>query len=129
MKKSPLKFLNQIGAATSVVRGGGAPTGSFMPGLNSSFFRNGRGLIGGLKGMNSPFLPQADKPCDCGEEVTPDFEAQRINEIDQRILNPMETTMGGNIQPGVYNTTGFSNGMIDNANQIFNTPEERNKII
>ena len=120
MKKSPLKFLNQIGAATSAV----APTGSVIPGLNP-----GRGLIGGLRGMNSPFLPQADKPCDCGEEVTPDFEAQRINEIDQRILNPMETTMGGNIQPGVYNTTGFSNGMIDNANQIFNTPEERNKII
>tara|TARA_R100001443_G_scaffold83412_1_gene90242 strand:+ start:746 stop:1102 length:357 start_codon:yes stop_codon:yes gene_type:complete len=118
MKKSPLKL---IGAATSAVRGGGAPTGSFMPPKD--------GLIGGLRGMINPFIPQTDKPCDCGEEVTSDFEAQRINEIDQRILNPMETTMGGNIQPGVYNTTGFSNGMVDNANQIFNTPEERNKII
>ena len=48
---------------------------------------------------------------------------------NQRILNPMETTMRGNIQPGAYNATGFSNGMVNNANQIFNTSEERNKII
>ena len=73
--------------------------------------------------------PMTNEPCDCGEETTPNPEAQRINEIDQRILNPMETTMRGNIQPGAYNATGFSNGMVNNANQIFNTSEERNKII
>ena len=73
--------------------------------------------------------PMNNEPCNCGEEMTPNFEAQRINEIDQRILNPMETTMRGNIQPGAYNATGFSNAMVNNANQIFNTSEERNKII
>ncbi len=48
---------------------------------------------------------------------------------DEAILNPTETTMGGNIQPGAYNLTGFSEGTIDASNQMFNTPEERNKII
>ncbi len=48
---------------------------------------------------------------------------------DEAILNPVETQIGGNIQPGAYNLTGFSQGAVDASNQMFNTPEERNKII
>jgi hypothetical protein len=65
---------------------------------------------------------------DDAQPVT-DFAAQRTRERDQAILNPMDTSMIGNIQPNVYNQTGFSGGAMDVSNQMFNTPDERNKII
>tara|TARA_Y100000114_G_scaffold85591_1_gene79118 strand:+ start:756 stop:1079 length:324 start_codon:yes stop_codon:yes gene_type:complete len=52
-----------------------------------------------------------------------------IKSVQENIVNPPSSTMQGNIQPGAYNQTGFSTGAIDTADQVFNTPDERNKII
>lgn len=66
---------------------------------------------------------------DDAQPVT-DFAAQRTQERDEAILNPMDTNVIGSIQqPNAYNQTGFSSGAMGVSNQIFNTPEERNKII
>ena len=52
-----------------------------------------------------------------------------IKSVQENIINPPSSTMQGNIQPGAYNQTGFSSGAMDTADQVFNTPDERNKII
>ena len=52
-----------------------------------------------------------------------------LREVQNNLINPPSTEMTGNIQPGVYNQTGFSQGSVGTADQVFNTPEERNKII
>ena len=52
-----------------------------------------------------------------------------IKSVQENIVNPPSSTMQGNIQPGAYNQTGFSAGAMDTADQVFNTPDERNKII
>ncbi len=52
-----------------------------------------------------------------------------IKSVQENIVNPPSSTIQGNIQPGAYNQTGFSAGAMDTADQVFNTPDERNKII
>tara|TARA_B100001175_G_scaffold265200_1_gene235449 strand:+ start:8592 stop:8969 length:378 start_codon:yes stop_codon:yes gene_type:complete len=125
MNKSPLKLL---GAAGSAAFGTGGSGNATLTGRTGGLAGIANLMMTASKNNNS--ISNHEATMHQGEQMdTTNFEAQRINELDQRILNPMETTMTGNIQPGAYNETGFSKGMVNNANQIFNTPEERNKII
>ena len=63
------------------------------------------------------------------ESQTGPNTVEGIQSVQNNLINPPSAEMTGNIQPGVYNQTGFSQGSVDTADQVFNTPEERNKII
>ena len=110
MKKSPLNFgLFQI--ASSVFGGRNRSDGARRSGLENRVGRLERQMA--ELGLNEKGSGLDDS----------------IRSVQEDIVNPPSSTIQGNIQPNAYNATGFSSGMVDNANQIFNTPEERNKII
>ncbi len=129
MKKSPLNFLNKLGAISASITGGG---GNMAPAISS--------VLGGLLGRNNRVgvsrsglaarvgrLEQ--QMAELGLNERNSGVDDSIKSVQEDIVNPPSSTIPGNIQPNAYNATGFSSGMVDNANQIFNTPEERNKII
>lgn len=109
MKKSPLNFgLFQIANSVFGGRGGGNSSGG---GLENR--------VGRLERLMAEIR---------GDKIGSGLD-DSIKSVQENIVNPPSSTIQGNIQPNAYNATGFSSRMVDNANQIFNTPEERNKII
>lgn len=108
MKKSPLNFGAFQIASRLFGRGGGNRSGG---GLDNRVRRLER-LMAEIRG-----------------EKTGSGTDDSIKSVQENIVNPVSAVMQGNIQPGAYNQTGFSSGMVDTADQVFNTPEERNKII
>ena len=110
MKKSPLNFgLFQI--------------------ANSMFGGNNRSGRGSGSGLAARVGRLERQMAELGLNEKGSGLDDSIKSVQEDIVNPPSSTIPGNIQPGAYNETGFSSGMVDNANQIFNTPEERNKII
>ena len=108
MKKSPLNFGAFQIASRLFGRGGGNRSSG---GLDNRVRRLER-LMAEIRG-----------------EKTGSGTDDSIKSVQENIVNPVSAVMQGNIQPGAYNQTGFSSGMVDTADQVFNTPEERNKII
>ena len=108
MKKSPLNF------------------GAFQ--IASRLLGKGRGNNSGGDGL----LPRVRRLERLMREIRGEKTGNSIDDVrsvQENIVNPVSAVMQGNIQPGAYNQTGFSSGMVDAADQVFNTPEERNKII
>ena len=108
MKKSPLNFGAFQIASRLFGRGGGNRSGG---GLDNRVRRLER-LMAEIRG-----------------EKTGSGTDDSIKSVQDNLINPPSADMIGNIQPMGYNETGFSNEMVRNSEQIFNTPEERNKII
>jgi len=109
MKKSPLNFgAFQIANRLFGGRGGGNNSGS---GLENR--------VGRLERLMAEIR---------GDKIGGGTD-DSIKSVQENIVNPPSSTIQGNIQPGAYNQTGFSAGAVDTANQVFNTPDERNKII
>jgi len=103
--------------------------------LNFGAFQIASRLFGGGGGNNSGgngLLPRVRRLERLMREIRGEKGSgmdESIKSVQENIINPPSSTMQGNIQPGAYNQTGFSPGAMDTADQVFNTPDERNKII
>ena len=119
MKNSPLKFGNILGGIAGVLSGG----------LSGNRPRSIQELVMNASRTNAAISKHEARMHQDESEATNSNTVEGIRSVQSNLINPPSVEMTGNIQPGAYNQTGFSQGTIDTADQVFNTPEERNKII
>ena len=119
MKKSPLNF-SIPGFAASVASG----IAGNRPKSIQELMMNASSVSAAIKKHEGAMHQDGSQT-----EVTGPNTVEGIQSVQNNLINPPSAEMTGNIQPGVYNQTGFSQGSVDTADQVFNTPEERNKII
>ena len=119
MKKSPLNF-SIPGFAASIASG----IAGNRPKSIQEIMMNAASVSSAIKKHEGAMHQDEAKPQTIGST-----SVEGIQSVQNNLINPPSAEMTGNIQPGVYNQTGFSQGTMGTADQVFNTPEERNKII
>ena len=127
MKNSPLKFGNVLGGMAGMLSGNVA--GMLSGGFGGNRPRSIQELVMGASRTNAAISKHESRMHQDEGGATNSSTVEGIRSVQDNLINPSSAGMIGNIQPMGYNETGFSNEMVRNSEQIFNTPEERNKII